>query len=151
MLTSERKGQEGNLLRESYIAQCERRIRLVLVDHLDDVTLADLDAIDASLVEAMRYGKFTRQQFDDVRVVGIIARGFDHSGDLLAVIEASLSISQQDVHNAHRRAGIVRELTGRTTVAFCVTHYRWPEDLADIAAALDVRLIHYELPGIDIP
>ena len=142
-----------NELNELYTRKCARRIRLVLVDHFADATLVDFDA---SLIQARRSGRLTRQQLNDIRVADIIAQGTpldNDAGDtaILAVIETSLSLNQQDVRNAHRRAGMVQELTGRAAAAFCVSHYRWSEDLADIASGLDVTLIHCELPGFDIP
>lgn len=148
------QGQMGNVRGESYEAQCASRIGLILIDHLDDVTLADLGAIDASLIQARRRGQLTRQQLYDVRVADIIAQGTPVDSDagadpILVVIEASLSLNQQDVRNARRRAGMVQELTGRTTAAFCVAHYRWSDALADIAAGLGVTLIHHELPAFD--
>ena len=138
------------MLGESYARKCARRIRLVMVDHFVDATLVDFDAV---LVPALRSGKLTRQQFDVVQFAEIVAQGTPDNGDsaILAVIEPSVSIDQQDVQNVHRYAGIVQELTGQTTAAFCVAHYRWSDDLADIAAGLGVTLIHYELPGFDIP
>ena len=150
------QGQMGNLRGESYEAQCASRIGLILIDYLDDVALADLGAIDASLIQARRSGQLTRQQLNDIRVADIIAQGtpLDSDADdaaILAVIETSLSLNRQDVRNAHRRAGMIQELTGRAAAAFCVAHYRWSDDLADIAAGLGVTLIHYELPGFDIP
>ena len=150
------QGQMGNVRGESYEAQCALRIGLILIDHLDDVALADLGAIDASLIQARRRGQLTRQQLYDVRVADIIAQGTPVDSDagadpILVVIEASLSLNQQDVRNALRRAGMVQELTGRTTAAFCVAHYRWSDALADIAAGLGVTLIHHELPAFDTP
>lgn len=139
-----------NELRELYTRKCACRIGLVLVDHFADATLVDFDH---TLVQARRSRQLTRQQFDDVRVVDIIAQGTPDDGDapILAVIATSLSINQQDVRNAHRRAGMIQELMGRTAAALCVAHYRWSDDLTDIAAGLGVALIHYELPGFDIP
>lgn len=136
-----------------YARKCAHRIRLVMVDHFAGATLADLDAIDDLTASARHSGQLTRQQFDDVRVVDIIAQGTPVAGDaaILAVIESSISISQQDVRNAHRRAGMIQELTGRTAAAFCVSNCRWSDDLAGVAGALGVTLIRYELPGFDIP
>ena len=121
-----------------------------MVDHFADATLVDFDAI---LVPARRSGQLTRQQLDDIRVADIIGPGtLDDSGvPVLAVIETSLSINWQDVCNVPLRANMIQELTGRTATAFCVAHYRWSDDLANIAASLGVTLIHYELPGFDIP
>lgn len=138
------------MIGESYARKCARRIRLVMVDHCADATLVDFDAV---LAQALRSGQLTRQQFDVVRFAEIVAQGTPNNGDdaILAVIEPSVSINQHDVQNVHRHAGIIQELTGRTTAAFCVAHYRWSDGLADIAAGLGVTLIHYELPGFDIP
>ena len=139
------------LLSESYRAKCESRIQLVLVDHFADAALVDFDSI---LVRARQSGRLTRQQFDDVRVVDIVAQGtsdFAAPGDapILAVIATSLSLNQQDVRNARRRAGMIQELTGQTTAAFCVACHRWSDDVADVAAGLGVTLIDHALPGFD--
>ena len=55
---------------------------------------------------ARRSGQLTRQQLDDIRVADIIAPGTLDDSDVpvLAVIETSLSLNQQDVRNALRRA-----------------------------------------------
>lgn len=138
-------------LRELYSRKCAGRIILVLVDHFVAATLADLDDV---LIQARRNGQLTRQQFNDVGFADIIAQGTPLDGDagdapILAVIETALSLSQQDVRNAHRRAGMIQRLTGRTTAAFCVACHRWSDDVADLAAKLGVALIHHNLPGFD--
>ena len=139
------------LLSESYRAKCESRIQLVLVDHFADAELVDFDSI---LIHARRSGQLTRQQFDDVRVVDIVAQGTSDAAvagasTILAVIQTALSLTQQDVRNARRRAGMIQDLTGRTTAAFGVACHCWSDDLADIAAGLGVTLIHFNLPGFD--
>ena len=123
------------MVRESYARKCARRIKLAMVDHFTDATLVDFDAIP---VPARRSGQLTRQQLDDIQVADIIAPGTpDDSGvPVPAVIETSLSLNRQDARNALRRANMIQELTGRTATAFCVAHYRWSDDLADIAASL---------------
>ena len=133
------------MIGESYARKCARRIKLVMVDHFADATLVDFDAI---LVPARRSGQLTRQQLDNIRVADIIAPGTldDSAVPVLAVIETSLSLNQQDVRNALRRANMIQELTGWTTAAFCVAHYRWSDDLANIAAGRGITLIHYKLP-----
>ena len=141
---------EGEL-RELYSRKCAGRIMMVLVDHFVAATLADLDDV---LIQARRNGQLTRQQFNDVGFADIIAQGTPldrDAGDapILAVIETALSLNQQDVRNARRRAGLIQDLTGQTTAAFCVACHRWSDDVADLAAKLGVALIHHNLPGFD--
>ena len=147
------QGQVGNLRGQSYEDECRRRIRLVIVDHLRGAFLADLSRIDEHLEQARHNGRITRQEFDQVRVIDIIAQGTpaDGQSEILAVVEASVSLNEQDVRNAARRAALIRNLLGEDTAAFCVSHYRWSDALGEFAAALGVTLIHYELPGFDIP
>ena len=138
-------------LRELYTRKCAGRIILVLVDHFVAATLVDLDDV---LIRARRSGQLTRQQFNDVGLADIIAQGTPLDGDagdgpILAVIATALSLNQQDVRNASRRAGMIQELTGRTTAAFGVACHCWSDDVADSAAALGVVLIHFNLPGFD--
>ena len=137
----------------TYSRKCESRILVVMVDYFIDATLVDLNAIVRRMRQALRSGQLTREQFDDLRSVGIVAQGTPIAGGeaMLAVIEASVSIGRRDVYNAQRRAGIIQGLMGRTTGGFCASHYRWSDDLADVAAALGVELIHCEWPGFDIP
>ena len=136
-------------LRELYSRKCAGRIILVLVDHFAAATLADLDDV---LIHARRNGQLTRQQFNDVGLAdNITAQGTPldsdaSDGPILAVIETALSLTQPDVRNAHRRAGMIQRLTGRTTAAFCVACHRWSDNIADIAAKLGVALIHHNLP-----
>lgn len=147
------QGQVDNLRGQSYEDECRRRIRLVILDHLRGASLADLSRIDEHLEQARHNGRITRQEFDQVRVIDIIAQGTpaDGQSEILAVVEASVSLNEQDVRNAARRAALIRNLLGEDTAAFCVSHYRWSDSLAGVAAALGVTLIHYELPGFDIP
>ena len=147
------QGQVGNLRGQSYEDECRRRIRLVILDYLRGASLADLSRIDEHLEQARHNGRITRQEFDQVRVIDIIAQGTpaDGQSEILAVVEASVSLNEQDVRNAARRAALIRNLLGEDTAAFCVSHYRWSDTLAGVAAALGVTLIHYELPGFDIP
>ena len=81
-----------------------------MVDHFADATLVDFDAI---LVPARRSGQLTRQQFDDVRVADIIAEGTPGALDdvILVVIESSISLNQQDVRNALRRANTMYRIS----------------------------------------
>ena len=138
-------------LRELYTRKCAGRIILVLVDHFVAATLVDLDDV---LIQARRNGQLTRQQFHDVSLADITAQGTPLDGDagagpILAVIATALSLNQQDVRNASRRAGMIQELTGWTAVAFCVACHCWSDDVAAIAAGLGVTLIHFNLPGFD--
>ena len=142
------QGQVGNLRGESYERECARRIKMVMVEHLSNVIQADRSRIDELLVTARQNGRLTRAQFDQGSVIDIIAQGVPIGGgpELLAVVEVSISINEQDVRNAQQRAALLQELVGRTARPFCVAHYPWPAALASRADELGVTLIHYELP-----
>ena len=142
------QGQVGNLRGESYERECARRIKMVMVEHLSNVIQADRSRIDELLVTARQNGRLTRAQFDQGSVIDIIAQGVPIGGgpELLAVVEVSISINEQDVRNAQQRAALLQELTGRTARPFCVAHYPWSAALASRADELGVTLIHYELP-----
>ncbi len=144
-------GQVGNLRGHSYEQKCSEQIELVMVDHFADIALANRSDINNLLLQARRDGRLTRQQFDQGRVIDIIARGTP-VGDQLAiqaVVEASVTINEQDVHNARRRAVLLQNLTGVNTRAFCVSNAPWSDELDDEAVQLGVTLIHYEMPGFD--
>ncbi len=136
---------------ESYKAKCARRIRLVLVEHFTNVTLADLSWIDDRLAAARQNGQLTRAQFDQIRVTDIIAQGtlIGSQSELLAVVEVSVTINEQDVRNAQFRAALLENLTGMDTGAFCVANVPWSDALDEMAGALGVTLIHYELPAFN--
>ena len=143
--------QVGDMLDELYEEKCSEEIELVMVDHFTDIALADRSSIKNLLVQARRDGRLTRQQFDQGRVIDIIAHGTP-IGDQLeiqAVVEASVTINEQDVHNARRRAVLLQNLTGVNTRAFCVANAPWSDELNDEADQLGVTLIHYEMPGFD--
>ena len=144
-------GQVGNLRGHSYEQKCSEQIELVMVDHFADIALADRSDINNLLLQARRDGRLTRQQFDQGRVIDIIARGTP-IGDQLeiqAVVEASVTINEQDVHNARRRAVLLQNLTGVNTRAFCLSNAPWSDELDDEAEQLGVTLIQYEMPGFD--
>ena len=143
--------QIGDMLDELYERKCSEQIELVMVDHFADIALADRPHVNNLLLQARRDGRLTRQQFDQGRVIDIIARGTP-IGDQLeiqAVVEVSVTINEQDVHNARRRAILLQDLTGVNTRAFCVANAQWSEDLDDEANQLGVTLIRYEMPGFD--
>ena len=142
------QGQVGNLRGESYERECARRIKMVMVEHLSNVIQADRSRIDELLVTARQNGRLTRAQFDQGSVIDIIAQGVPIGGgpELLAVVEVSISINEQDVRNAQQRAALLQELTGRTARPFCVAHHPWSAALASRADELGVTLIYYELP-----
>ena len=143
--------QFGDMLDELYEQQCSEQIELVMVDHFTDIGLADRSNINNLLLQARRDERLTRQQFDQGRVVDIIARGTP-IGDQLeiqVVVEVSVTINEQDVHNARRRAVLLQNLTGVNTRAFCVANAPWSHELDDEADQLGVTLIRYEMPGYD--
>lgn len=146
------RGQVGNLRGESYEEECARRIKLVMVEYFADVTLADRSWIDDRLVSARQNARLTRAQFDQIRAIDIIAQGrlVGSQHEILAAIEVSVTINEQDVRNAQLRATLLESLTGQSARAFCVANVHWSDALAESAYNLDVTLIHYELPGYNL-
>ncbi len=144
-------GQVGNLRGHSYEQKCSEQIELVMVDHFADIALTDRSTINNLLLQARRDGSLTRQQFDQGRVIDIVGRGtpIGEQVEVQAVVEVSVTINEQDIHNARRRAALLQNLTGVNTRAFCVANALWSDDLDDEADQLGVTLIHYEMPGFD--
>ena len=144
-------GQVGNLRGHSYEQKCSEEIELVMVDHFGDIVLADRSDINNLLLQARRDGRLTRHQFDQGRVIDIIGRGtpLGEQSEVQAVVEVSVTINEQDVHNARRRAILLQDLTGVSARAFCVANAQWSDELEDEADQLGVTLIRYEMPGFD--
>lgn len=144
-------GQVGNLRGHSYEEKCSEQIELVMVDHFANIALADRSNINDLLLQGRRDGSLTRHQFDQGRVVDIIARGapIGEQSEIQAVVEVSVTINEQDVHNARRRAVLLQNLTGANTRAFCVANAPWSDELDDEADQLGVTLIRYDMPGFD--
>ena len=145
------EGQVGNLRGHSYEQNCSEQIELVMVDHFADIALTDRSTINNLLLQARRDGRLTRQQFDQGRVIDIIGRGMPigEQSEVQAVVEVSVTINEQDIHNARRRAILLQNLTGVSTRAFCVANALWSDELDDEADQLGVTLIRYEMPGFD--
>ena len=143
--------QIGDMLDELYEQQCSEEIELVMVDLFADIGLADRSDINNLLLQARRDGRLTRHQFDQGRVIDIIGRGTPIGGqsEVQAVVEVSVTINEQDVHNARRRAVLLQNLTGVNPRAFCVANAPWSHELDDEADQLGVTLIRYEMPGYD--
>ena len=144
-------GQVGNLRGHSYEQKCSEQIELVMVDHFADIALADRSDINNLLLQARRDGRFTRHQFDQGRVIDIIGRGIPigEQSEVQAVVEVSVTINEQDIHNARRRAILLQDLTGVNTRAFCAANALWSDELDHEADQLGVTLIRYEMPGFD--
>lgn len=144
-------GQVGNLRGHSYEQNCSEQIELVMVDHFADIALTDRSTINNLLLQARRDGSLTRQQFDQGRVIDIVGRGtpIGEQVEVQAVVEVSVTINEQDIHNARRRAILLQNLTGDNTRAFCVANALWSDELDDEAGQLGVTLIRYEMPGFD--
>ncbi len=144
-------GQMGNLRGHSYEEKCSEEIELVMVDLFADIALADRSDINNLLLQARRDGRLTRQQFDQGRVIDIVGRGapIGEQSEVQAVVEVSVTINEQDIHNARRQAILLQNLTGVNTRAFCVANARWSDELGDEADQLGVTLIQYEMPGFD--
>ncbi len=116
--------QVDDMLNELCERKCSEQIELVLVDHFADIALADRSDINNLLVQARRDGRLTCQQFDQGRVVDIIASGvpIGDQSEIHVVVEVSVTINEQDVHNARRRAVLLQNLTGVNTKTFCVAN-----------------------------
>lgn len=144
-------GQVGNLRGHSYEQKCSEEIELVMVDQFADIALIDRSNINNLLLQARRDGRLTRQQFDQGRVIDIIGRGtpIGEQSEVQAVVEVSVTINEQDIHNARRRAILLQNLTGVSARAFCVANTLWSDELDDEADQLGVTLIRYEMPGFD--
>ena len=143
--------QVGYMLDELYEQKCSEQIELVMVDRFADIARADRSNINNLLAQARRDGRLTRQQFDQGRVIDIIGCGtpIGEQSEVQVVVEVSVTINEQDVHNARRRAVLLQNLTGIKTRACCVANAPWSDELDDEADQLGVTLIRYEMPGFD--
>lgn len=129
-----------------YAKQCREEIGAVLDDLSVLGVLADWERITAQLARAFDDNLITRDEWLDGQRAKIVARDYDDVDEsaLLLVGEASITVKQDDVENACRRAKVIEQATGIKTQAFVVAHYAWPAEIAAIAGQLWVAIIQYD-------
>ena len=122
-------GQIANLTGSDYeskaIEQSRRMVRGRL--DMDKATVIFATRWDASefeadvLMPAIREGRITRQEAEQVEAVDSIVRCEDHQGNVVcAVIEISVTVQDDDRSRAAERAEIFNRATGMTTMPFVV-------------------------------
>ena len=131
---------------QDYAKQCREEIGAVLDDLSVLGVLVDWERITAQLGRAFSANIITRDEWLDGQRAKIVARDYDDVDEtaLLLVGEASITVKQDDVENACRRAGVIERVTGVKTQAFVVTHYDWPAEIAAIAGQLQVAIIQHD-------
>ncbi len=122
-------GQIANLMGSDYeskaIEQSRRMVRGQL--DMDKATVIFATRWDASefeadiLMPAIRDGRITRQEAEQVEAVDSIVRCEDQQGNVVcAVIEISVTVQDDDRSRATERAEIFNRATGMTTMPFVV-------------------------------
>ena len=141
-------GQVANLTGSDYetkaIEQSRRMVRGRL--DMDKATVIFATRWDASefeadiLMPAIREGRITRQEAEQVEAVDSIVRCEDQQGNVVcAVIEISVTVQDDDRSRATERAEIFNRATGWTTMPFVVGQEQ--EEAA--AASPDVPFLQY--------
>jgi hypothetical protein len=122
-------GQIANLMGSDYENKAIEQSRRMIRGHLDmeSATVIFATRWDASefeadvLVPAIREGRITRQQADQLEGTDSIVRCEDQDGNVVcAVIEISVTIQDDDRSRAAERAQIFNRATGMTTMPFVV-------------------------------
>lgn len=136
-------GHVGRLRGAGYEDDCRDEIAGILDGFLDLAVLADRGRIKSQLERARADRDITRDQFLDGLRPDIIARDIDDDdeAELLLVGECSITFNRRDVETAYRRARVIEQVTGVKTQAFVVTHYDWPEEIAEVAQQFQVAII----------
>ena len=141
-------GQIANLMGSDYeskaIEQSRRMVRGRL--DMDKATVIFATRWDASefeadvLLPAIREGRITRQEAEQVEAVDSIVRCENQQGNVVcAVIEISVTVQDDDRSRATERAEIFGRATGMTTVPFVVGQEQ--EEAA--AGSPDVPFLQY--------
>ena len=141
-------GQVANLTGSDYetkaIEQSRRMVRGRL--DMDKATVIFATRWDASefeadiLMPAIREGRITRQEAEQVEAVDSIVRCEDQQGNVVcAVIEISVTVQDDDRSRATERAEIFNRATGMTTMPFVVGQ----EQEETAASSPDVPFLQY--------
>ena len=141
-------GQVANLTGSDYETKAIEQSRRMVRGHLDMASATVIFATrwDASefeadvLVPAVRAGRITRQQADQLEAADSIVRCEDQQGNVVcAVIEISVTVQDDDRNRATERAQIFNRATGMTTMPFVVGQEQ--DDAA--AGSPDVPFLQY--------
>ena len=145
-VTRRLNGHVGRLRGAGYEDDCRDEVAGILDGFLDLAVLADRGRIKSQLERARADRNITREQFLDGLRPDIIARDIDDNGEaeLLLVGECSITFNRRDVETAYRRARVIEQVTGVKTQAFVVTHYDWPEEIAEVAQQFQVAIIQHQ-------
>ena len=145
------RGTLGNMRGESYEKKCAENLPVILHQHIIDVVVLDRASIQNELLAARRSGVIDSAQLVDANHVDIVCKGrSDESGDdVVAAVETTFTMNQNDVDTARRRADILRRVFhSQRVMAFCASHAMWSDELAEVAADVGVILVQHEEPGL---
>ena len=141
-------GQVANLTGSDYESKAIEQSRRMVRGHLDmdKATVIFATRWDASefeddvLMPAIRDGRITRQEAEQVEAADSIVRCEDQQGNVVcAVIEISVTVQDDDRGRAAERAEIFGRATGWRTVPFVVGQ----EEQEAAAGAADVPFLQY--------
>ncbi|MCY4554891.1 MAG: hypothetical protein OXF79_00575 [Chloroflexi bacterium] len=134
----------GNAYETSAIEQSRRRIRRLLGMEKATVVHASRrpsdDFENEVLLPAIRQGRISRQQADQLEDADVIIRCEDPDGSLVyAVAEISMTVQNHDRARASERAHILNLATGLRTLAYTVGQQEAPSSKQD----RDVTFVPY--------
>ena len=141
-------GQIANLMGSDYESKAIEQSRRMVRGHLDmdKATVIFATRWDASefeddvLMPAIRDGRITRQEAEQVEAADSIVRCEDQQGNVVcAVIEISVTVQDDDRGRATERAEIFGRATGWQTVPFVVGQ----EEQEAAAGTADVPFLQY--------
>ena len=121
----------GNAYETSAIEQSRRRIRRLLGMEKATIVHASRrpsdDFENEVLIPAIRQGRISRQQADQLEDADVIVRCEDLDGSLVyAVVEISMTVQNHDRARASERARILNLATGLRTLAYTVGQQEQP-------------------------
>lgn len=144
------RGTLDNMRGNSYEERCSNNLRIILSEHFVDLTVLDRAEFQDALLAARRSGRINRAELVDANHTDIVCQGrwAEDGQHTVGVVEASITMNQDDVDTARRRANILRRVLDGQIQAFVVSHVIWSDSLAEYADNSGVALVQHEEAGL---
>ena len=144
------RGTLDNMRGNTYEERCASNLRIILSEHFVDLALFDRAEYQDALLAARRSGRIDRAELVDANHVDIVCQGrwFEDGQRTMGVVEASITMNQDDVDTARRRANILRRVLDGQIQAFVISHAPWSDSLAEYADNAGVALVQHEEAGL---
>ncbi len=144
------RGTLDNMRGNTYEERCASNLRITLSEHFVDLALFDRAEYQDALLAARRSGRIDRDELVDANHVDIVCQGrwFEDGQRTMGVVEASITMNQDDVDTARRRANILRRVLDGQIQAFVISHAPWSDSLAEYADNAGVALVQHEEAGL---